>query len=95
MPREFMDLIDKMLMYASNKRTKPIYLLGLPFFDELRDKNTKLENGRDLVDLFNFNKVELGIDAKYIKEHLIPDWYIEKNVNNNYDNQDNQSNESN
>ena len=98
MPKEFMELMDKMLMYAPNKRMKPIYLLGLPFFDELRDKNTKLENGKDLPDLFNFNKVEMGIDSKFIKEHLIPDWYVgTQNENNSYenDNYESQSNETN
>ena len=98
MPKEFMDLIDKMLMYAPDKRTKPLYLLGHPFFDELRNQNTKLENGKDLPDLFNFNKIELGIDSKYIKEHLIPDWYIGNSNNDiDYDNDnfDSQSNETN
>ena len=98
MPKEFMDLIDKMLMFAPDKRTKPIYLLGHPFFDELRNQNTKLENGKDLPDLFNFNKVELGIDSKYIKEHLIPDWYVGNPNNDNYydnENFESQSNESN
>ena len=40
----------------------------------------------------------MGIDAKYIREHLIPDWY-EGNQNNNNDyaneNSESQSNESN
>ena len=97
MPKEFMDLIDKMLMFAPEKRTKPVYLLGHPFFDELRDKNTKLENGKNLPDLFNFNKTELKIDAKFIKEKLIPDWYVETNNNREYSVEDYnyQSNESN
>ena len=97
MPKEFMDLIDKMLMFAPEKRTKPLYLLGHPFFDELRDKNTKLENGKDLPDLFNFNKTEMKIDPKFIKEKLIPDWYVENHDNREYsvEDFDNQSNESN
>ena len=81
MPKEFFDLMDKMLIFSPEKRTKPIYLLGHPFFDELRDKNTKLENGKNLPDLFNFNKTEMKIDPKFIKERLIPDWY-EKDRNN-------------
>ena len=81
MPKEFFDLMDKMLIFSPEKRTKPIYLLGHPFFDELRDKNTKLENGKNLPDLFNFNKTEMKIDSKFIKEKLIPDWY-EKDRNN-------------
>ncbi len=98
MPKEFMDLIDKMLMFAPEKRTKPLYLLGHPFFDELRDKNTKLENGKNLPDLFNFNKTELKIDAKFIKEKLVPDWYVETNNNNreySVEDYNYQSNESN
>ena len=76
MPKSFMELIDKMLMFAPEKRMKPLYLLGLPFFDELRDKKTKFENGKSLPDLFNFNKTEMKVDPKYIKEKLIPDWYV-------------------
>lgn len=93
MPKEFMDLISKMLMFAPDKRTKPIYLLGHPFFDDLRDKNTKLDNGKPLPNLFNFNKVEMSIDPKFVKENLIPDWYVNsKNVND--DIEDSQDNES-
>lgn len=70
---------------------------GIPSFDELRDKNTKLENGKDLPDLFNFNKTEMKIDPKFIKEKLIPDWYVENHDNREYsvEDFDNQSNESN
>ena len=75
MPEEFYDLIDKMLMFSPEKRTKPLYLLAHPFFDDLRNKNTRLENGKPLPDLFNFNKVEMGIDSKFIKQNLVPDWY--------------------
>ena len=101
MPKEFFDLIDKMLMFAPDKRTKPLYLLGHSFFDELRDINTKLENGKKLPNLFNFNKTEMKIDPKYIKDKLIPNWY-DKNKNNNANNKDysledfdNQSNDTN
>ena len=101
MPKEFFDLIDKMLMFAPDKRTKPLYLLGHSFFDELRDINTKLENGKKLPNLFNFNKTEMKIDPKFIKDKLIPNWY-DKNKNNNANNKDysledfdNQSNDTN
>lgn len=98
MPKEFMDLIDKMLMFSPDKRTKPIYLLGHTFFDELREKNIRLENGKPLPNLFNFNRIEMNIDSKFIKENLIPEWYCNssntKNCNddNIYDSQDNESN---
>jgi glycogen synthase kinase 3 beta len=92
MGKDFYDLIDKMLLFSPEKRTKPIYLLGHPFFDELRNKNTKLENGRNLPDLFNFNKTEMKIDPKFIKEKLIPDWY-EKNKNHGNQQNNNKHNE--
>jgi glycogen synthase kinase 3 beta len=87
MPNEFLDLIDKMLCFNPYKRTKPIYLLKHPFFDVLRDENTKLENGKNLPDcLFNFTKEEIGIDEQFVKENLIPEWYKQKGNNNNNNN---------
>ena len=75
LPDEFFDLIGQMLIYDPSKRTKPLYLLAHPFFDELRLKNTKLPNGKNLPDLFNFNEQEMGIDSAFINEKLIPQWY--------------------
>ena len=54
MPEEFLDLIDNMLVYDPYKRTKPLYLLNHPFLDELRNKETVLENGNALPNLFNW-----------------------------------------
>jgi serine/threonine protein kinase len=78
LPEEFFDLIGKMLIYDPSKRTKPLYLLAHHFFDELRMKGTKLPNGKNLPDLFNFNEQEMSIDSEFINEKLIPDWYKEQ-----------------
>ena len=78
MPKKFFDLMHK--IFSNEKRTKSIYLLGHPFFDELRDKNTKLEKGKNLPNLFNFNKTEMKIDSKFIKERLIPDWMKKEKI---------------
>ena len=68
MPKEFYDLIDKMLLFSPEKRTKPIYLLGHPFFDELRDINTKLPNGKNLPKhLFEFKQCEIDYDKDSIE----------------------------
>jgi hypothetical protein len=64
-----------MLLFDPYKRTKPFHLLGHRFFDELRDKDTLLENGNPLPNLFNFNEQELRADQRFIVEHLIPEWY--------------------
>jgi glycogen synthase kinase 3 beta len=50
------DFISKVLIYEPKKRLKPIEALLHPWFDELRDKRTKLPNGNKLPDLFNFCK---------------------------------------
>ena len=83
MPKEFYDLIDKMLLFSPEKRTKPLYLLGHPFFDELRNINTRLPNGKNLPRLFNFNKTEMNIDSRFIKDKLIPHWYNKNKITNN------------
>ncbi len=49
-----------------------------PFFDELRDKNTKLPNGNPLPDLFDFSKEEITSTSPEIIEQLIPAWYKKK-----------------
>jgi glycogen synthase kinase 3 beta len=64
-------------------------LLKHPFFDVLRDENTKLENGKNLPDLFNFTKEEIAIDEQFVKENLIPEWYKLKKGNNNNNNNNN------
>jgi glycogen synthase kinase 3 beta len=52
-------LISKILVYNPERRLKPLEALLHPFFDELRDKNTKLPNGNPLPDLFDFSREEI------------------------------------
>jgi glycogen synthase kinase 3 beta len=44
-PHEAVDLISKILVYNPERRLSPLETLLHPFFDELRDKSTKLPNG--------------------------------------------------
>ena len=55
------DFISKILVYDPKKRLKPIEALLHPFFDELREKKTKLPNGDPLPELLNFTKGRLFI----------------------------------
>ncbi len=55
-PPAAVDLISKILVYNPDKRLKPLEALLHPFFDELREKDTRLPNGSALPDLFNFTK---------------------------------------
>lgn len=78
-PPDFIDLISKLLVYEPDLRLTPLQALCHPFFDELRDQNTKLPNKQPLCDLFNFNQTELKGDKEgLILTRLIPKWYTPK-----------------
>jgi glycogen synthase kinase 3 beta len=70
-PPESIDLISKVLQYTPSTRLKPLEVCAHPFFDELRDPNTRLPNGRPLPVLFNF-AVEEQAAAKGLLKQLIP-----------------------
>jgi len=53
----------------------PMEALCHPFFDELRDENTKLPNGNPLPELFNFTKEEKSATTAEIIAKLTPEWY--------------------
>ncbi|KAF1892069.1 hypothetical protein Lal_00036423 [Lupinus albus] len=59
MPPEAVDLVSRLLQYSPNLRSTALEALVHPFFDELRDPNTRLPNGRFLPPLFNFKASEL------------------------------------
>ena len=50
-----------------------------PYFDELRNEETRLPNGQALPDLFGFTPEERADAADFIDE-LIPDWYKAKHA---------------
>ena len=53
---EAINVVAKLLVYNPKDRVTPIQALTDKFFDELKDKNTTLPNGKPLPDLFNFTK---------------------------------------
>ncbi|KAL5218010.1 hypothetical protein ABZP36_018694 [Zizania latifolia] len=72
LPPEAMDLVSRFLQYSPNLRCTAMEACMHPFFDELRDPNTRLPNGRPLPPLFNFRSQELnGIPPEAI-ERLVP-----------------------
>jgi glycogen synthase kinase 3 beta len=77
-PPDAIDLISKLLVYNPERRLKPLEALCHGFFDELRDKNTRLPNGNPLPDLFAFQKEEISSTSPQIMEQLIPEWYVAK-----------------
>jgi len=72
------DLIAKLLEYTPTQRLSAIEAMVHPFFDELRDPNTRLpdsrhQNGgpRDLPTLFDFSHHELSIRPD-LNQQLVP-----------------------
>jgi len=73
------DLISRLLEYTPTQRLSAIEALTHPFFEELRDPNTKLPDSRgiapgtlrDLPPLFNFTRHELSIKPE-LNERLVP-----------------------
>jgi serine/threonine protein kinase len=71
---DFIDFLSNLLKYEPSLRFKPLQSLLHPFFDELKDVNTKLPNGEQLPDLFNFTLEEIQTDSEAV-EKIIPSWY--------------------
>lgn len=69
---DFIDFVSKVLVYDPKTRLSPLKGLLHPFFDELRDPNTLLPNGKPLPDsLFTFSKEEIKSDPETV-DLLIP-----------------------
>jgi glycogen synthase kinase 3 beta len=75
-PHEAIEVVSKLLEYTPSKRIAPLEACAHVFFDELRDPNTRLPNGKDLPPLFNFTPSEIAIkptlNSKLIPGHARP-----------------------
>lgn len=71
------DLIEKILTYLPSKRYTALQALQHPFFDEIKKENSRLPNGVDLKELFNWNEVEINAG---VADLLTPDWLKEKTI---------------
>lgn len=67
------DLLSNILVYNPKKRFKPFRALAHPYFDDLRTQRLTI-NGKAIVDLFDFNYVEVGENTKLLSS-LVPGWY--------------------
>ncbi|OQD78713.1 hypothetical protein PENDEC_c001G00225 [Penicillium decumbens] len=77
-PPEAIDLISALLEYTPTQRLSAIEAMCHPFFDELRDPNTRLPDSRhhnnppkDMPQLFDFSRHELSI-APQMNQKLVP-----------------------
>ncbi|CAN6458372.1 unnamed protein product [Victoria cruziana] len=73
LPPEAVDLVSRFLQYSPNLRCTALDACIHPFFDELRDPNTRLPNGRPLPPLFNFKPQELTGIPSDVLERLTPE----------------------
>ncbi|KAJ0705049.1 putative protein-serine/threonine kinase CMGC-GSK family [Helianthus annuus] len=58
MPPEAIDLASRLLQYSPTLRCNALEAIAHPFFDELRQPNVHLPNGRPLPPLFDFKQEE-------------------------------------
>ncbi|KAK4792557.1 hypothetical protein SAY86_022992 [Trapa natans] len=72
MPPEAIDLASRLLQYSPSLRCTALEALAHPFFDELREPNVRLPNGRPLPPLFNFKQELTGASPDLINR-LIPE----------------------
>lgn len=72
-PQNSVDLVSQLLQYEPLLRLDPFEALTHNFFDELREPNARLPNGKPLPQLFNFTPEEMQIaKAKGIAKKLMP-----------------------
>nr|CAG8433481.1 13063_t:CDS:2 [Entrophospora candida]CAG8434655.1 1419_t:CDS:2 [Entrophospora candida] len=71
-PPEAIDLISRLLEYTPSNRLTAIEAMCHPFFDELRNPETRLPNGKDLPRLFDFTPQELSIRHDLIHQLAPP-----------------------
>lgn len=73
MPPEAVDLVSRLLQYSPNLRCTALEACAHHFFDELREPNACLPNGRPLPPLFNFTPQELVHSTPELRQRLIPE----------------------
>ncbi|CEG70470.1 Putative Pkinase-domain-containing protein [Rhizopus microsporus] len=76
-PPEAIDLMSSILQYNPLARPSASEILVHPFFDELRNPDTKMPTGKSLPPLFNFTMEELSIRPEFIKKLVPPHYYGE------------------
>jgi glycogen synthase kinase 3 beta len=69
---QMIDLLSKILIYNPKKRLTPLETLLHPYFDELRNQKLTI-NGKEIVDLFNFNQTEVSSNPALLAK-LVPSW---------------------
>ncbi|CAN6825630.1 unnamed protein product, partial [Brassica oleracea] len=72
MPPEAIDFASRLLQYSPSLRCTALEACAHPFFDELREPNARLPNGRPFPPIFNFKQEVAGASPELVNK-LIPD----------------------
>ncbi|KAB5560710.1 hypothetical protein DKX38_005667 [Salix brachista] len=70
MPPEAIDLASRLLQYSPSLRCTALEACAHPFFDELREPNARLPNGRSLPSLFNFKQELNGASPELVNNYF-------------------------
>ncbi|XP_051145068.1 shaggy-related protein kinase epsilon-like [Andrographis paniculata] len=73
-PPESMDLVSRLLQYSPSLRCTALEACAHPFFDDLRNPNTCLPNGKPLPPLFDFSPEELAGAPPELIQRIIPEY---------------------
>jgi serine/threonine protein kinase len=67
-PEDAMEFIGSTLAYSPERRIKPLDGCAHPFFDDLRNEQTRLPNGNPLPPLFDFTPHELNAQPELLEK---------------------------
>ncbi|XP_074273200.1 shaggy-related protein kinase epsilon-like isoform X1 [Silene latifolia] len=73
MPHEAVDLVSRLLQYSPNLRCTALEACAHNFFDDLREPNVCLPNGKPLPPLLNFTPQELAHVSPELRARLVPE----------------------
>ena len=75
-PKDLLDLLGKMFCYNPKKRLTPMEIMAHPFFDELRNKEVCMNNGKYVIpNLFDFSEKEISKSKQgNLWTKIIPEW---------------------
>ena len=75
-PKDLLDLLSKMFVYNPKKRITAMEIMAHPFFDDLRNKDICLNNGKYIIpNLFDFSEKEISISRqRNLWTKIIPEW---------------------
>ncbi|KAL8091791.1 shaggy-related protein kinase theta-like [Apium graveolens] len=72
LPADAVDLVSRLLQYSPKLRSSPLEACAHPFFDDLRQPDACLPNGKSLPPLFDFTPQELSGASTELRDRLIP-----------------------